>query len=183
MVVISMLRAVNLPGYRKISMEALRNLYDSLGCEEAQSYVQSGNVVFRTSERDLEKVVKRIEAGIERTFGFPGEVVARTCAEMRSVVARNPFGARPEVVGSKLLVTFLASDPGESAREAVRAIKTDPEELFAVGSELYIYYPHGAGRTKLPVRRIEKALQTVGTARNWNSVTKMLEMAEKLERQ
>jgi uncharacterized protein (DUF1697 family) len=108
-------------------------------------------------------------------------VIVRTAAEMREVVAKNPFAKRRGIEPSKLLVSFLASDPGEEAREKVRQMKCDPEELQIAGQELYIYFPNGIGRSKLPWAGFEKALKTPGTGRNWNSVTKMMEMAEKLE--
>ncbi len=180
-VMVSLLRGVNLGSHHKINMPALRALYQSLKLKDAQTYVQSGNVLFRTEARDPIALAKRIEDGIERTFGFRPDVILRTTSQMRNVVARNPFAGRAEVSGSKLLVTFLASDPGKEAREEVRGIKSDPEEMWIDGSELYIYYPDGMGRSKLPISAINKALKIPGTARNWNSVTKLLEMAEEME--
>jgi uncharacterized protein (DUF1697 family) len=180
-VVISMLRGVNVGGHNKIKMEALRALYESMKLREAQTYVQSGNVIFRTDERDIALLTKRIEDGIERKFGFRPNVILRTAAEMREVIARNPFAKRRGIEPSKLLVTFLGSDPGAEAREKILQIKCDPEELRIEGRELYIYFPNGIGRSKLSWAGLEKTLKTPGTARNWNSVTKMLEMAENLE--
>jgi len=180
-VVISMLRGVNVGGHNKIKMEALRALYESLKLRDAQTYVQSGNVIFRTDERDIARLTKRIEDGIERKFGFRPDVILRTAAEMRDVVARNPFAKRRGIEPGKLLVTFLASDPPAEVREKVRQIKCDPEELRIEGRELYIYFPNGMGRSKLSTAKLEKTMSTPGTGRNWNSVTKMLEMAEKLE--
>lgn len=180
MIIISMLRAVNL-GSRRISMDALRALYESLELSAVRTYVQSGNVVFKTRERNLALLTKRIEAAIERTFGFHSDVIVRTTAEMRGVVAKNPFAGRNGIEPAKLLVTFLADDPGEDARQQVRSIKTEPEEMHITGRELYVYFPNGMGRSKLPSRAIGKALGTPGTARNWNSVTKLLEIAESLE--
>src|SRR6266704_5734598 len=180
-VIISMLRGVNVGGHNKIKMEALRALYESMKLRDAQTYVQSGNVIFRTDERDIARLAKRIEDGIERNFGFRPNVILRTAAEMREVVVRNPFAKRRGIEPSKFLVSFLASDPGEEAREKVRQTKCDPEELRIEGRELYIYFPNGMGRSKLSLAKLEKTLKTPGTGRNWNSVTKMLEMAEKLE--
>jgi len=179
-VVISMLRAVNVGGHNKIKMDALRALYETLKLRDAQTYVQSGNVIFRSEERDISRLTKRIEDGMQRKFGFRPDVILRTAAEMREVVARNPFAKRRGIEPGKLLVTFLASDPGEEAREKVRQMKCDPEELRIEGRELYIYFPKGQGRSKLSGAALEKALKTPATGRNWNSVTKMLEMAEKL---
>src|SRR5229473_2394089 len=180
-VIISMLRGVNVGGHNKTKMEALRTLYESLKLRDAQTYVQSGNVIFRTDERDISRLVKRIEDGIERKFGFRPDVILRTAAEMRDVVARNPFAKRRGIEPGKLLVSFLASDPGEEGREKIRQMKCDPEEMRIERRELYIYFPNGMGRSKLPWAGMVKMLKTPGTGRNWNSVTKMLEMAEGLE--
>ena len=179
-VVISMLRGVNL-GHRRVKMEALRALYKSLKLRNAQTYVQSGNVIFKTQEKDLVRLAKRIEGGIEKKFGFQSDVVVRTVAELRDVVARNPFAKRRGIEPGKLLVTFLASDPGEEAREKVRGIKAEPDELRMDGREAYIYFPNGMGRPTLSWATIPKILKVSGTGRNWNSVTKMLEMAESME--
>jgi uncharacterized protein (DUF1697 family) len=180
-VMISMLRGVNVGGHNKIKMEALRALYESLKLRDAQTYVQSGNVIFRTDEREMARLGKRIEDGIERKFGFRPSVILRTAAEMREVVAKNPFGKRRGIEPGKLVVSFLASDPGEEGREKVRQMKCDPEEMWIEGRELYIYFPNGMGRSKLPWATMDKILKTPTTGRNWNSVTKMMEMAERLE--
>ncbi len=180
-VIISMLRGVNVGGHKKIKMDALRALYESLKLSDAQTYVQSGNVIFRTEERDLASLGKRIQNGIGRKFGFRPDVILRTASELRDVIARNPFAKRRGIEPSRLLVTFLAEDPGAEARDKVRSIEADPEELRIESRELYIYFPNGIGRAKLSLAAIERALKTPGTGRNWNSVTKMLEMAEKLE--
>jgi uncharacterized protein (DUF1697 family) len=180
-VIVSMLRGVNLGPHNRVKMEELRALYESLKLHEPQTYVQSGNVIFKTDERDLLKLTKRIEGAIEKKFGFQSDVVLRSTAELRDVIARNPFAKRRGIEPSKLLVTFLAGDPGEQARIAVRAIKCAPEELFIDGREVYIYFPNGMARPKLSWPTIPKILKVSGTARNWNSVTKMLEMAEKRE--
>src|SRR6266851_4611150 len=180
-VIISMLRGINVGGHNKIKMDALRALYESLKLQDAQTHVQSGNVIFRSDERDIARLTKRIEEGIERKFGFRPSVILRTVAEMKDVIARNPFAKRRGIEPGKLLVSFLASDPGEEGREKVRQMKCDPEEMRIERRELYIYFPNGMGRSKLPWAGMDKMLKTPGTGRNWNSVTKMLEMAERLE--
>lgn len=179
-VVVSLLRGVNVGGHNKIKMDALCALYESLGLRDPRTYVQSGNVIFRTKDRDLILLTTRIENAIERTFSFRPAVIARTTAELKDVIRRNPFAARRGIDPAKLHVTFLASAPGLEIRDNLRRIKPDPEELRIGGRELYIYFPNGMGCSKLPAV-IDKALKTPGTARNWNTVTKLLEMAESLE--
>ncbi len=180
-VIIAMLRGVNVAGHNKIKMEALRALCESLELRDPQTYVQSGNVVFRTKERNLAALAKRMEDAIERSFGFRPAVIVRTTSELKDAVAKNPFARRRGIHPGKLLVTFLASDPTMEARDQVLKMKTEPEELRIDGREVYIYFPNGMGRTKLSWPTIANMLGTSGTGRNWNSVTKLLEMAEKLE--
>jgi uncharacterized protein (DUF1697 family) len=181
-VIISMLRGVNVGGHNKIKMDELRALYESLKLQGAQTHVQSGNVIFKSSERDLAALTKRIQNAIERKFGFRPEVIARTSSEMRDVVARNPFARRKGIDPSRLLVTFLAGEPDKGAREAVLQMKIEPEELRIDGRELYIYYPNGMARPTVPWVKIERTLKISGTGRNWNSVTKMLGIAEEMEK-
>jgi uncharacterized protein (DUF1697 family) len=179
-VVISMLRGINL-GKRRIKMEALRALYESLGLRGAQTLLQSGNVVFKTEGKDLVALTKKIESGIERKFGFHSDVVVRTSAELRDVIARNPYAKRAGIDASKLLVSFLVSDPGAEARGNVLRIKAEPEELRIDGREVYIYFPNGMARPKLSMAQVERALKTSWTGRNWNTVRKLMEMAEGME--
>ena len=178
--VVALLRGVNLGGTNRVQMDALREMCEGLGLREPKTYLQSGNVVFGTAEQDLVRLGKRMEKAIEAEFGFRTDVILRTGAEMEHVVARNPFAKRRGIDPSKLLVTFLAGDPDPDAREQVRHMKADPEELYIDGREVYIYFPNGMARPKLSWVAIAKTLKTQGTGRNWNSVIKLLEMAQKM---
>ena len=178
-VVISLLRGVNVGAHNRIKMEPLRALYESLGLLDVQTLLQSGNVIFRTKERDLVRLATRIRDGFEQTFDFRPEVILRTASELRDVIARNPFAARPGIDPSRLLVIFLAGDPDADARDRVLRIKADPEELRMHGRELYIYFPNGMARPKLSAALVERTLKMPGTGRNWNTVTKLLELAER----
>ena len=180
-VLISLLRGVNVGGHHKVKMDELRALYESLGFEDVQTYINSGNIVFRTGARDLVRLRQRIEDAIERACGFRPGVVLRTPSDLRGVIARNPFATRPGMDPSRLAIHFLAADPSAEARQQVLAIDTAPEELHIDGPELYIYFPNGMARPKLSMPLVEKTLRTSGTSRNWNTVRKLLEMAGKLE--
>jgi uncharacterized protein (DUF1697 family) len=178
-IVISMLRGVNVGGHNKIKMDALRALYESLKFTGCQTFIQSGNVIFKTKERNLAKLSSQIQTAIERSFGFRPDVILRTSEELRDVVARNPFAKRRGIEPGKLLVTFLASAPTAQARDNLLKLKTNGEELRIDGRELYTYFPDGMGRSKIwPL--IERTLKVSGTGRNWNSVTKMLAIADAL---
>ena len=179
--VVTMLRGVNVGGHNQIKMEDLRALCESLGLRDATTYIQSGNVVFRAKERDLAHLAERIGDSILKRCGFLPGVVARTAANLRDAVARNPFPARAASDPGRLLVIFLAAAPDPEALAKTLKINVGPEEIRFDGRELYIYYPNGQGQSKLTLPLVEKTLKTSGTGRNWNTVIKLLEMAERLE--
>jgi len=180
-VIVSLLRGVNVGRHARISMDALRALYESLGFKGARTYVQSGNVVFRTRERDLARLEEQIETAIEGRFGFPCAVILRTADQMRAVAAQNPFAGRSEVIGGRLLVFFLAGDPAPEALQKVLAIPAEPEELRIDGSHLYVHFPNGMSQARLNWPAVDKALGVPMTGRNWNTVTRLLAMAEEME--
>jgi uncharacterized protein (DUF1697 family) len=180
-VIICMLRGVNVGGHNRVKMDELRALCAALKLRDAQSYVQSGNVIFRSDAADPGKLSKRIADAIEKKFKFRCDVVCRTSSELKAVVAKNPFAKRKNINPGKLLVTFLSGDPGEEARAKIRMVKLDPEELWIDGRECFVYFPDGMGRSKFSWPTIGKMLGVTGTGRNWNSVLAMLEIAEKME--
>jgi uncharacterized protein (DUF1697 family) len=177
--VVCMLRGVNLGNRRRLSMEALKATFEALGLRDVSTYVQSGNIVFRTEARDMARLAKRIGQAFETTFGFHSDVLLRTAAEMRDAIARNPFEGRG-IEPAKLLVWFLEKEPTPESREKFSRVPIAPEEARLHVRELYIHYPNGMGRSKLPMAQIERAISTTGTGRNWNTVEKLTEMAEKL---
>ncbi len=178
-VYVSMLRAVNVGGNNRVGMERLRTLCRSLGFEDAQTLLQSGNVVFRSSSRSVEAVGKAMEEAIEAEFGFRTGVFVRTPAELRTTLGRNPFPQEAARDPSHLLVMFLAASPDQAAIGRL-ATYAGPEKIAVVKREAWLYYPNGIGRSKLTNAVIEKNLGVAGTARNWNTVTKLLTMAEAL---
>lgn len=180
-VMISMLRGVNLGPHHRIKMDALRGLCESLNFQTPRTYVQSGNVIFRTKEKNTNKLAVSIENAVEKTFKFRPAVILRTAEELREVVAASPFDSRRKLEPGKILVTFLAQKPAAEAAAGLAAFKSHPEEIHLHGRELYIYFPNGAGRSKLPWSQVEKLLKVTGTARNWNSVMAMLAIAEEME--
>ncbi|HME36730.1 MAG TPA: DUF1697 domain-containing protein [Candidatus Sulfotelmatobacter sp.] len=180
-VVISMLRGVNVVGRHKIKMEELRALYESLKFESPRTYIQSGNVIFRTKQKNSPALAKKIQNAIEKTFGFRPEIMLRTTEELRKAIAASPFPSHRNLHPSKILVTFLTAEPGPDARATLASLKGHPEEVHLKGRELYIYFPNGVGQSKLRWSNVERLTRTTGTARNWNSVSKMLAIAEELE--
>ncbi|HEY9182098.1 MAG TPA: DUF1697 domain-containing protein [Gammaproteobacteria bacterium] len=182
-VYVSMLRAVNVGGTSVLKMDTLRAIYESMGLKDVRTLLASGNVVFRSGLKDRGKLVKRIVQEIERKVGLHVEVILRTLAEIADIVERGPV-LSPRADMAKLHVMFLAGVPEAAAQAALgkwhKAAKL-PEMLEMRGPEIYLYYPEGVGRSKLTNAVIEAKLGTAGTARNWNTVTKLLEVGRVLE--
>ncbi len=176
-VMVSLLRGVNLGPYNRVKMNALRGLYERLGLQEVRTLLQSGNVVFRTDNRNLGQLTREIESAIEKQFSFSAPVVLRTAGELQNVVANNPFAGRQDLDPAKLLVTFLTSRPTSEGCKKVAALDTGSEEVHVSGREVYIYYSNGLARPKVSWTTIDKMLGTTGTGRNWNTVVKLSTVA------
>jgi len=179
-IIIGMLRGVNVGGHNKVKMDALRELCASLNLRGACTHLQSGNVVFHAPARSVATLGAKLEREIERAFGFHSDVILRTPAEMKQIISNNPFAGRPALEPAKLLVYFLARDPGAEARAKMSKMETSSEELHVAARELYIYFTNGMARPKLSMAALDRALKTPATGRNWNTVTKLLEIAENL---
>lgn len=161
-------------------MAALRAGLDQAGCTDVVTYIQSGNVVLRPPEAGPGRDVLQawLEATISEVAGFAVPVVLRTAADLEQTVARNPY---PDAGGTLLHVVFFAEDPAPDAMSGIDVDAFSPESCTLVGRDLYLHLPNGMGRAKLPIA-LEKAGRkakpsSVGTARNWNTVLKLLTLA------
>ncbi len=177
---IAFLRGVNVGGNKMISMAALKELFDDLGFKNARTLLQSGNVVFSAKPATNAALAAKIAAAIRKRFGSDVEVVIRTPDELRKAVARNPFSAAARDDPSHLLIVFLTQAPTAAAK-AMAAAKFKDERFQLSGTELFAHYGAGIGHSKVPSNFIEKTLAVPGTARNWNTVTKLIAIAAALE--
>lgn len=169
---IALLRGVNVGGNRKVPMAELRALFVDAGFENVTTYIQSGNVVFAHRKRSPDALEADLEARIQAAVGFDVSVVVRTAHQWDGVVRNNPF---PGVEPTKLHVAFLKSDPAPDWADAIDVAAFAPEELVLVGRDLYLHLPNGMGRAKLPPTL--RALRTPTTARSWQTVMKLQELA------
>src|SRR5262245_7158055 len=174
---IGLLRAVNLAGKNRVSMSALRELMTELGMQDAQTLLQSGNVIFRSDIRSPAKVEKVLEDGIEQRFGLKTDFFVRTAEELNAVVAGNPFPREAKQDPGHLVVGFLKDAPASAAVTALQKAIVGREVVRAIGRHSYVVYPDGIGRSKLTSALVEKKLGTRGTGRNWNTVLKLQALA------
>jgi uncharacterized protein (DUF1697 family) len=174
-VYIAMLRGVNV-GRNSLKMERLREICADLGLKSARTYVQSGKVVFAAKGAPSQWRGK-LERALTGKIRLPVSIIVRTPAELRAIVARNPFLKRRDIDTAKLHVTFLTEVPGKEARDALNEIPTGKDEHYLSKQNIYIYCPNGYGRTKLSNNAIERALGVRATTRNWNTVKTLCAMA------
>ncbi len=172
---IALLRGINVGGHRKILMSALKQVHEALGHDNPVTYLQSGNVVFDCDDHDHQALRQTLMSAYDRAFGFPVDVILRTADDLVHIADGNPFPHSGGREARFLHVFMLSGTPGGNAIETFSALDR-PEEVQAAGDILYVYYPQGAGRSKLTLNVVEKALGVTATARNWNTVTKLLEL-------
>jgi uncharacterized protein (DUF1697 family) len=171
---VSLLRGVNVGGRRMVKMDELKHAYIALGLENVRTYVQSGNVIFESSEGDPRKLEVNIQKGLKKAFDLDTVVLLRTREAMQTAIDGNPFEGKDE---GKLHVTFLSAEPETVPLEEFDKAKTGGEELVVRGTEVYLFLPNGYGRTKLNNNYLERKLRVAATTRNWRTARALLTMA------
>jgi uncharacterized protein (DUF1697 family) len=170
---VALLRGINLGARNKIAMADLRELVAGLGAEDVETYLQSGNVVFRGAVEP-----SAIEARIERDLGLTIAVLVRTASQLKRVVAGNPFVQKASDP-KQLHVTFLVDPPPRGAVGELDAERSPGDEFEVARCEVYLYCPAGYGVSKLSNAYFEQKLGVTATTRNWNTVTALAELASR----
>lgn len=170
---IALLRGINVVGKHRLPMKELAGLLEGLGCTDVRTYIQSGNAVFRSRQENREKLAEKIGRRIAKKHGFTPGVLLLTAAELQAVVAGSPF--TPEE-GKALHCYFLEAEPASPDLERLTALKSAGEEFKLDGKIFYLHAPDGIGRSKLAAQ-VEQCLGVAATARNWNTVRRLLAMA------
>jgi uncharacterized protein (DUF1697 family) len=167
----ALLRGINVGGNKQIAMPALKALFEELAFADVATYIQSGNVVFRAPRADASVIEQRIA----EVFGHEVTVILRTAAELAAVAKSNPF-LSPDANVKQLYVAYLDRKPPVEAAERLDPGRSPGDRFSLRGRELYLDLGNGAGRTKLTLDYLERTLGVKGTARNWNTVLKLVEL-------
>jgi uncharacterized protein (DUF1697 family) len=173
---IVLLRGINIGSRNRIAMPALREALEEAGFDDVRTYLQSGNVVL-SSRAAPATVARKCEAAIAEEFGLDIDVVVRTRAELAGVVKRNPL-AKVATDPKRYQVSFLSAKPPGKIVRKLESLAADGERLVASGRELYAWHPKGVARSKLWAALAGRGLGVTATARNWTTVTKLLELAD-----
>jgi uncharacterized protein (DUF1697 family) len=170
---VALLRAVNLVGYNRVAMPALRDLCTGLGFLDPRTLLQSGNIVFASERCDTAELERTLEAELVRLLDMKTDFMVRSAVEWEKIVARNPFPAEGKRDPGHLLLMVLKEAVSARAVKELQAAVTGREVVRGAGREVYIVYPDGVGRSRLTSPVIEKRLGTRATGRNWNTVLKL----------
>lgn len=169
-VYIALLRAVNVGGTSSLPMAELKAICEGLGFSDVKTYIQSGNVLFRSDEAE-KAVEEKLDNALGKTLGKRPGVMVRSRKELDGIIAHAPF---PKAKPNFLLVYFL---PEAAPKDALdKMVAPDGEEAKLAGREIYVHYPIGSGRSKLKLPALK-----AGTSRNLNTVRKLADLAAELE--
>jgi uncharacterized protein (DUF1697 family) len=177
---VALFRGINVGG-KVVKMAELSDMHAALGFHNVVTHIQSGNVIFTSAALEAASPAQSIAEAFAARFGFRSEVIVRAAADYRAGMALNPFANQSDKAPNRILLMFLASWPDAARQAALLRAYSGPETIMFAGRDLYLYYPDGVGRSKLTGALIEKTLQTPGTARNWNTVTRIGELLTQAE--
>ena len=173
---IALFRGINVGGHNKLPMSELVALLESLGCAAVKTYIQSGNVVFDHVTTNNSNLSQAISSAIQKQNGFSPHILLLTVSELQQAVTHNPFPdatAEPKT----LHLWFLANEPNEPDLDKIEKIKAASESFVLAGRVFYLHAPEGIGHSKLAAH-VEKLLGVPATARNWRTVTKILDLSK-----
>ena len=175
---VALFRGINVGGKNILPMKELVAVLQDLGARNVKTYIQSGNAVFESEEKNLVRLSKKISAEIQKRRGFAPYVLLLELADIEKAIAKNPF-LDAENNPQSLHVGFLAGAPQNPDLKALDSRKKGSERFHLIDSVFYLQAPEGVGRSKLAANA-EKLLGVPMTDRNWSTVCKILEMAKEL---
>ena len=176
---ISILRGINVGGQRMIKMDALRQLYASLGFENISTYIQSGNVIFLSKPEKVEVLAGVIAKKIAETFGFDVPTIVIEKADYQEMISKNPFLAEITKDPAHLHITFLSETPIQENVDKIAISQYLPDEFRMIGKVVYLYCPNSYSNSKLTNSFFESKLKVTATTRNWKTTQELMSIAEK----
>jgi uncharacterized protein (DUF1697 family) len=176
---ISILRGINVGGNRIIKMEALREMYEEMGFENIQSYIQSGNVIFQYKDSKTNDLASKVSHQIAARFGFEVPVILMELNELETLVSENPFAKETNRDISFMHLTFLSEIPDPEKFGKISNEYRTSDEYRYFDKVIYLYCPNGYGKTMFTNGFFEKILDVTATTRNWKTALELLNMARK----
>ena len=168
------LRAINVGGHT-VKMDVLRQLFESLGFSNVETFIASGNVIFEAKTADGKSLEKKIEKALKEALGYEVSTFIRTDAEFTAIAAYKPFPQSLLDSAAALNIGFLADDPEAVTKQKLISLKTDIDDFHIHGRELYWLCRKKQSESKITNVVLEKALGLKTTLRGINTINKMAE--------
>lgn len=173
---LALLRGINVSGHNMIKMDALKKALENIGFLNVQTYIQTGNVFVDTEEENGTSVGFQIKQEIFKVFGHDVPVIVINKHDLEHCFKNNLFLKEKDCDTKKLYVAFISKELTPGAMNDLKMSMVKPDECMIDGNRIFIKYAVGAGKTKFDQKYIEKKLNVTATIRNWNTVTKLLEL-------
>jgi uncharacterized protein (DUF1697 family) len=157
-------------------MDKLRSCLEALGLEQVKTYIQSGNVVFKTAKISSVSLSRKIENRILADFGFSVSVISRSADEIENMISGNPFLNQPGIDPEKFHVAFLSEVPTPAALKKLSELTLAPDQSRCRGKEVYFYFPNGVSGSSLWKHPLDRVLSVEATMRNWKTVNTLHQM-------
>ncbi|WP_054024597.1 DUF1697 domain-containing protein [Bacillus sp. FJAT-28004] len=173
----ALLRGINVGGHNMIKMAELKRMFEELGYERVQTYINSGNVIFESSENVI-TIEDQIEREISKVFGFNIATILRTADELSSIIDKSPFGELVLTEGQSIHLTLLKEAPTQEQIDKLPVVDQGDDEYHIDGKEIYVLYRNSILDSKL-LKKFQNLLPA--TARNWKTIMKLDAMARALK--
>ena len=175
---VAFLRGINVGGHKQIKMAELGRIFKSLGFKNVKTYILSGNVLFETTRTKPEVLIRMIETGLHSALGYEVAIILRTIAELEALMKSDPFKQVKPDADTKKYVTFLSEKHKSKLKVPVWSPKKDWEIIHLKPREVFVVAYPVKGRYGESMALIEKEFGKSSTTRNWNTVIKVLALAE-----
>lgn len=173
--VIALLRGINVGGQKMIKMADLKSIFESMGFLHVRTYIQTGNVIFETDEDCTDLLRENTEHRLADALGYEVPVILRTLTELEDIIRNNPFDGSEITDPKQLYVSFLSAEPaGESVNELARYTGGGDDEIRVIHREVYLLCRQPYHKTAYSNHFLERKLKVQATARNWNTVNKVI---------
>jgi len=172
------LRGINVSGQKIIKMERLKEIFESMKVKNVKTYIQSGNVIFDSSESNSETLINKIESHIKKSLGYEVTVITRTAAEIEKVITQNPFAKKKLDKDYNLYITFLAEEPTDALKKSLMESRDEIANYKIINREVYTLYKRSNAKHPFSNNFVEKKLKVAATTRNWNVVNKIYELGK-----
>lgn len=173
---IALLKGINVGGHKKILMADLKLLLKNCGYKNITTYIQSGNIIFETTETNKQEIVSIIGNAIQQKYGFEVPIILKTVEEYKQAVANNPFYKNNKDINT-LHLTFLSATPSKHDINQIKTYTFKPDKYFIINDCIYLYIEGKYHETKLSNKFFETKLKLQATTRNWKTVLKLLELS------